>query len=161
MNAPKSTEELRNQGTYRPDRHAGRLEEAVKILETIPDAPKGFDKKHRDKWAEVCQKVYDLGVLTENDLDSLETYVKYWFISKEAYAEIKKNGLTIEVSKEGKDGKKIVLSIIRNPAILTMNEATKICQQISDKFAGNPRSRMVIKTGKQDAKKEDPLDNLN
>jgi P27 family predicted phage terminase small subunit len=151
MNPPKSTDKLKQDGTFRADRHGGRIEEKVRLLEMIPEAPSGFDKRHRNKWSEVCQKVYDLGVLCENDLDSLETYVKYWFIGKDAYAEIQKNGLTIITEK----------SVSRNPAILTMNEATKICQQISDKFAGNPRSRMVIKTGKQDAGKEDPLDNLN
>lgn len=152
MNPPKSTKELMESGTFRGDRHEGRLGDKVKLLQIIPKPPSYFDKRHKDKWSDVCKKVFELGVLTENDLDSLETYVKYWFISKDAWEDIKANGYNMPTEKGG---------VQRNPSIITMNEATKITQQIADKFAGNPRSRMVIKTGKQDAEKEDPLDNLN
>lgn len=152
MNPPKSKKELQESGTFRSDRHEGRLEDKVKLLEIIPKPPASFDKRHRDKWADVCKNVFDLGVLTENDLDSIEVYVKYWFIAKDAWDDIKASGYNIPTEKGG---------LQRNPSIITMNEATKITQQIADKFAGNPRSRMVIKTSKQESKEEDPLDNLN
>ena len=148
MRQPKSVTELRQSGTYRKDRHEGRLEEAVLLLDEVPPPPKHFDKKHREKWSELCVKVYELGVLSESDLDSIEAYVQWWFIGRDAWEDIQKNGYTITNDKG---------SIQRNPSIITMNEATKICQNIADKFAGSPRARMVIKTGKQDASKIDPL----
>ena len=152
MNYAKSSEELQKDGTFRADRHENRLEDKVKILETIPDPPAHFDLKHRKKWAEVCRKVFDLGVLTENDLDSLETYVTYWFIQKDAADDVKKRGQNL-VNEKGNE--------YRNPSLLTMSDATKILQQIAHKFAGNPQARMTIKTMKQDTKKADPLDALN
>ena len=161
MKDQKSIKEHKEKGNYRPSRHANRAEEKVKTLKEIPEPPSYFDSKHRKKWAEVCGRVYDIDSLTDNDLDSLETYVKYWFIGKAAWEDIQKNGMTIEICKESKDGVVYVASVTRNPSILTMNEAATITERISDKFGGNPRSRMVIKTTPQDAKKVDPLDFLN
>ena len=148
----KSSKDHLAKGNFRPSRHADRAEDKVKILKEVPKAPAYFDLKHRKKWQEVCEKIYDLDVLTDNDLDSLETYVKYWFIGKAAWDDIQANGITV-VNEKG--------AVSRNPSILTMNEATQITERIADKFAGNPRSRMVIKTGKQEIKADDPLEFLN
>lgn len=150
-NAKSVSDHIKN-GTHKPNRHANRAEEKVKTLKEVPKAPGYFDAKHRKKWAEVCERVYDIDSLTENDLDSLEVYVKYWFIGKDAWDDIQAKGLTF-INEKG--------AIVRNPSILTMNEAATITERISDKFGGNPRSRMVIKTAPQDAKKVDPLDFLN
>lgn len=144
----KPAKEHEAKGNFRPGRHANRAEERVKVLKEIPNAPSYFDAKHRKKWAEVCQRIYDIDSLTENDLDSLETYVKFWFIGKAAWDDIQANGLTM-INDKG--------AVSRNPSILTMNEAHQITERIADKFGGNPRSRMVIKTTKQDVKAEDPL----
>ena len=81
-------------GNYRPVRHENRIQEISKVVESIPKAPKYFDKRHADKWAEVCKNLYDLTILKTVDLDLVEKYVVNWFVSHDAWMEIQKEGIT-------------------------------------------------------------------
>lgn len=146
MNPAKPTKDLKTQGTYRKDRHANRVEGVLKPVGSIPDAPKYFDKKHQEKWAEVCKNLFELTLLKSVDFDLIEKYVQNWFISQEAWQQIAKEGLTIETAR----------GAVKNPAINVMNEAQKVVIQIGSLFAFNPQARMRIKTEEQ--KPVDPFE---
>ena len=141
----KPSSQLKKDGTYRKDRHAARVEGVAKILEVIPKAPAHFDQKHREKWAQVCKKVYELGILAEQDTDAIEQYVCNWLMWEAAAAEVLKRGITFT------DGDRI----IKNPAFNVMQEAGKVVNQIGALFGFSPRARMGIKT--QETKPEDPF----
>ena len=138
----KPSSVLKREGTYRKDRHLNRVESVAKLLPTIPEPPGHFDQTHREKWGEVCQKVFNLGILTEQDTDVLELYVCNWVMWEAACAEVKKRGITFT------DGDRI----IKNPAFSIMQESGKVIQQLSGLFGFSPRARMGIKTDPQEEK---------
>jgi P27 family predicted phage terminase small subunit len=129
-------------GNYRPVRHQNRIQEVSKVVESIPKAPKHFDKRHADKWAEVCKNLYDLTILKTVDLDLVEKYVVNWFVSHDAWQEVQREGIT-------QDGKK-------HPAINVMNDAQKVVITVGSLFGFNPRARMGIKT--EEKKSSDPFE---
>lgn len=132
----KSASQLKKEGTYRKDRHSYRIEGGATVLNSIPDPPAHFDKRHREKWHDVCWKVYNLGILTEQDIDLIEQYVCNWLMWKDAAAEVAKTGITFS------DGDRI----IKNPAFSVMQETGKVVSQIGALFGFSPRARMGIKT---------------
>lgn len=142
----KSIKDHKSKGNYRPSRHANRAEGVVKIVETIPKPPDKFDKRHRDKWVDVCTKVYEIGALTESDIDALKLYVEQWFIAVDSWAEISAGGITL-INDKG--------TIYANPAIKVYNEASEKVLRIGDKFGFTPKSRMSIKV--EPKTPEDPL----
>ena len=143
----KSVSEHKKDGTYRADRHGSRVENVVDKMEYKPKPPDNFDKRHCEKWDEVCARVSDANLLTSHDLDFLEIYVKNWFISKDAWAAVVKHGQIIK----GERGP------VKNPAISIMNEADKIITNIGNLFAGSPRSRQSLSVTPKEEKKADPF----
>lgn len=129
-------------GNIRPSRHENRIQEVSKVVEAIPKAPKHFDKRHSDKWQEVCKNLFDLAILKTADLDTIEKYVVNWFVSHDAWLEVQRDGIT-------QDGKK-------HPAINVMNDAQKVVISIGSLFGFNPRARMGIKT--EEKKAVDPFE---
>lgn len=127
----KSLAEKRISGTARKDRHADVLEAHVKPVSDIPPPPVGFDKRHADKWNEVCRLIKEAGVLAEMDVDAVAMYVQNWFMAHDAWVEISLNGFVL-------DGKK-------NPACTVYNEAQKTVRQLGESFGFTPRSRQSLK----------------
>lgn len=138
----KTESERKASGFTRPSRHSNRIQEVSKVVESIPKAPRHFDKRHADKWAEVCKNLYDLTILKTVDLDLVEKYVVNWFVSHDAWMEIQREGIT-------QDGRK-------HPAINVMNDAQKVVISVGSLFGFNPRARMGIKT--EEKKKVDPFE---
>ncbi len=145
----KSAKEHKAKGNYRPSRHAGRLENAVKVVASPPKPPKHFDKRHKDLWETCCQDVFNLGVLVEPDVHLIEMFVSNWFLWQDAIKSVQDEGYTITV-EAGE-----FMRQIPNPAIRIMTESSKVCNQIADKFGFSPRARMGIKT--QERPPEDPF----
>lgn len=142
----KSTAEHKAKGNFRPSRHANRAEHAAKVVETIPKPPDNFDKRHKDKWSEVCGRVFDLGALTESDLDALALYVKQWFVASDAWDDIQSGGITLTSDKG---------HVYANPAVKIYNEASEKVLKIGDKFGFTPKSRMGLKV--EPKAPEDPM----
>ena len=142
MRQAKSKDEHKAVGNFRPSRHENRIQEVSKVVESIPKAPKHFDKRHAEKWVEVCKNLFDLTILKTVDLDLVEKYVVNWFVSHDAWLQIQKEGFT-------QDGK-------RHPAINVMNDAQKVVITVGSLFGFNPRSRMGIKT--EEKKAVDPFE---
>lgn len=142
MREAKSKEDHKAKGNYRPSRHENRIQDISKVIESIPKAPKHFDKRHADKWSEVCKNLYDLTILKTVDLDLVEKYVVNWFVSHDAWMEVQRDGIT-------QDGRK-------HPAINVMNDAQKVVISVGTLFGFNPRARMGIKT--EEKKAVDPFE---
>lgn len=147
-NPPKPVKDLKAAGTLRADRHANRLESVANPAKAIPQPPAYFDERHRKEWSKCCKDIFALGVLTDPDSYLIEVFVTHWFIWLDAAADVRKNGIVIE-SKKGK---------VKNPAILIMNDAAKIVNQIAALFGFSPRARMGIKT--EPKKEVDPVEEL-
>lgn len=140
----KSTADHKKAGTFRKDRHANRAETITKPLETLPDAPEYFDKRHIKKWQETCKRMLDLSVLADQDQDLIEVYVCHWFLWVDSSADVRKRGVTY--NDEGR--------IIKNPAVTIMNESAKVVNQMGALFGFSPRARMGIKVAPKDEHKK-------
>lgn len=132
----KSAEDHKKSGTYKPSRHANRVQEMEKPLEIVPNPPEDFDKRHSDKWSEVCKNLQKLRILFDQDLDVVEIYVRNWFIWIDASKEVSATGITF-VDENGK--------VSKNPAFGVMQEAGKVVTQIGALIGYSPRARMGIK----------------
>lgn len=145
----KPVSEHRAKGNVRPSRHAGRLEQAAKVVDTPPDPPKHYDQRHKNLWNICCKEVFEMGVLAPADIHLLEVFVCNFILWQDAVKELQEKGymVTIEAGDFIKE--------IPNPAIRIMNDSSKLVNQIADKFGFSPRARMGIKT--QDAPPADPL----
>ena len=141
----KSTKEHKEKGNHRPSRHGGRIETVAKPLEKQPEPPADFDKKHRDKWAEVCKRVFDLGILTDCDLDLIGLYVRTWFINIDAWKQIQKDGVTIETAR----------GLTKHPSLNTLRESSTTLVSIASLFGFSPQARMRIRT--EEKKDVDPF----
>lgn len=132
----KSAEDHKKAGTYKPSRHANRIQEMENPLEVVPNPPADFDKRHSDKWLEVCKNLQKLRILFDQDLDVVEIYVRNWFIWIDASKEVSSTGITF-VDENGK--------VSKNPAFGVMQEAGKVVTQIGALIGYSPRARMGIK----------------
>ena len=110
------------------------------MVETPPNPPAHFDKRHRELWVKCCKEVFDLGVLVEPDIHLLELFVCNFLLWQDAVKEVQEKGYMVTVVA-GEFTKEIP-----NPAIRIMNDSSKLVNQIADKFGFSPRARMGIKT---------------
>lgn len=134
MNTPKSTQELKKSGTFRKDRHEGRLESVVKLLETTPKPPKNFDKMHTNLWNTLCNDLINLGLLAAPDVFLLEIYIKTWFLWRKAMVDF----------KETKS--KTVFRLV--------TETAKQLNQMSDKLGLSPKARQTLNISTKPAEKD-------
>jgi P27 family predicted phage terminase small subunit len=146
----KSVEDHKKTGTYKPSRHANRIQEHSKPFETLPEPPANFDQRHKDKWIEVCKNIESLKILANQDLDLLEVYVRNWFMWQDSALEVAASGITY-IDENGK--------ITKNPAFNIMQESGKVITQIGALIGYSPRARMGIKVqGNEKAKQASILD---
>lgn len=149
----KSKDQHKKDGTFKPSRHDGRLQEAANPIKSVPNPPGHFDKRHREMWQSACKQAIDLGTLTDPDVYLMEVFVETWFLWKDAMSDVKKSGYTKVVDSVG--GKKTMV----NPALAIMSDSSKIVSALTDKFGFNARARMGIKTNAgETAKKKSILD---
>lgn len=132
----KSADEHKKSGTYKPSRHANRVQEFEKPLETVPNPPADFDQRHSKKWEEVCKNLHNLRILFDQDLDVIEVYVRNWFIWVDASNEVSSAGITF-VDENGR--------VSKNPAFVVMQDAGRVITQIGALIGYSPRARMGIK----------------
>lgn len=145
----KPISEKKQSGTYRPSRDAGRMSDIDK-KKNYPTCPSYFDNRHREKWNEVISLTKASGVCDEIDADSLALYVQSYWAMIDAYLDFNENGLTLWVDT-GKGGKKPMT----NPAYSQWLSASKVVQQVGDKFGFSPRARMGIKVSPVDETPKD------
>ena len=132
----KATERHKADGTYQPVRHAKRLD--AKPADGIPEAPPDFDSRHREKWFELCGHLKDLGVLANQDLDSIRAYCIFWWRFQDANKDLDMYGTVIETEK----GRRV------NPSWRVVIETQKEISRLWSVFGLTPADRARIKIEK-------------
>lgn len=135
---PKSTQELEDQGTYRKDRHASRID----VVQSLPEDPANWltagQKKVWGKWYEVLQRN---DILKETDEVAFgEICVKYDRILQ-LRKEVQKEGFTIFHSAD--NGAEVVK---KNPKYEILAAEEKDLLRLLTEFGMTPASRSKVKT---------------
>ena len=152
----KSSAQKAAEGTYRKDRDAARLENNLPKFDGQLEPPKHFDAPHCARFHECCRLMKEAGVLQPQDFDAIVLYVENQILAAEAWAEIRKNGMTIQVPITTRDKKVVGHKPVTNPAFKQYQDCQKILKPLMEQFAFTPRARMGIKVDPADRKpKED------
>ena len=61
-------------------------------LRLVPLPPENYDERQTAKWKEICLTLLKADALCERDLNSIDMYVSTWFIIKDCWDHILKNG---------------------------------------------------------------------
>ena len=85
---PKPTAVLKAEGSFRQDQHGDRLE----LPPGSPECPDRIQGVAREAWAELCQRLEPVGVISSNDGALLERYCKTWAEWLHLEADCKKRG---------------------------------------------------------------------
>jgi P27 family predicted phage terminase small subunit len=136
----KSVEQHKADGTYREDRHGGKVK--APTVEAI-EPPAYFKGEHLDKWNEVCANLREFGILAVQDRDSIETYVSSILLQKKAWVQILENGFEVEGYP--------------NPAIKIYQNLEGIIKPLREQFGFTPRARQGMQTKAKEPERVDPI----
>ena len=146
----KSIAELKSSGTFRPDRHAGRAENHVEPVKTLPP-PSDFPAEHKAVWNKSVDLLTEIRLLTKQDYDIMRVYVETFIQQRRAWDVRMKEGDFVTVEVRGQ----LVQQI--HPAVKVYESSEKILKAIRYQFGFNPRARQGLQVGKPDTKKADPM----
>lgn len=148
----KRKSELIEQGTFRKDRHADRIE--LSVLKQIPPPPSDFDAEHSKEWERVCRLlIFNAEIMTQVDVESVRAYCELSVMCRKLWRNILEKGNTFQV----KDG-----PIKANPAVEQYTKIYGLLFRMYERFAFDPRSRQALKVESGKSKEaDDPLLTLN
>lgn len=152
----KSTKQLKDEGTFRKDRHGDKIE--LSLLKGVPLPPEDFDLEHRKEWERVCRLlIYNAEIMTQVDVDSVRKYCELSIFTRKLFANLVEKGTTYEVTEGAGKG-----TIRANPAFEQYSKACGLMFRLFERFAFDPRSRQALKMIEPKSKEaDDPLLNLN
>lgn len=116
----------------------------------LPDPPEDASAKVKKYWPRIARQLYDCGVLTEIDINSLSAYCEMYLRWTEANKQIEKHGLIIK-SPNGFP--------MQSPYLPISNKALDSMQKIAVEFGMTPSSRTKISVDKKLAE-QSPYDDL-
>ena len=146
----KSEDELKQNGTYRKDRHANRVTGTKEGK--IPKAPDDFDAEHKAKWKEVCNLLKLSDQLMAQDSDAIRAYVENSIMARKAWALIIQEGMIVSTTVRD--------SVVEraNPAFRVYQDCQKILKGLYDQFGFTPYARQRLKM--KEPVKSDPIAEL-
>lgn len=146
----KTTKQLKDEGTFRKDRHGNKIE--LSLLKEVPTPPDDFDAEHRKEWERVCRLlIFNAEIMTQVDVDSVRKYCELSIFTRKLFQNLIKTGTTFET--KGK-------LIKANPAFEQYTKACGLLFRLFEKFAFDPRSRQALKVESKSKEADDPLLNL-
>lgn len=96
MSRKKSVEELKKEGTYRPDKHAHREAEAGALLLELPPPPFKLAAAAASVYRSEGQKLVEQKMLKETDLRTLAMYAVEFSVYVSAMDTVQAEGITVE-----------------------------------------------------------------
>lgn len=143
----KKTEELKKQGTFRDDRHKGRLQDELPAATEIPPAPSGMSKRQKELWKEATENMLSLGILNTVDTVFLTRYCELSEQYEKAWADVENRGISIMNGKIER----------ANPNFTAAKDMLAVLFRMYDKMGFHPQSRQSIKIQTKPKTKRDPI----
>jgi len=137
----KSVEMHRLQGTYRPDRHAGKAR-----IQYPPgaDRPRFLSKWGRQEWDRVAPMLIAAEVLQESDTMILAAYCESYSAWRAALEHLAKHGPVLMVKSTTRTGESIRPA--KNPSLQIALDAQRSMLASAARFGFDPTSRMKLET---------------
>jgi P27 family predicted phage terminase small subunit len=140
-----SDEEKKRRGTYRKDRAHDPV--AFTVVKKVPAPPEMLNDIGKEVWKDVCTELINMGILQVVDINLVSMLCIEMQHYHECQRDIADNGLIMTFeTKYGIVRKK-------NPAVDAANHHLKNVVTISSQFGLTPNSRMKLKLGKEEKKK--------
>ena len=111
----------------------------------LPRVPSHLSDEGKKEWRRISRKLYDLGVLTEVDLDALASYCEHWATWKQATAMMRQEGLVVETPNG---------YLQPSPWINIADKAFKNVLALLREFGMTPSSRTRVKVEKSEGPSE-------
>jgi P27 family predicted phage terminase small subunit len=111
--------------------------------DTLPDMapPDWFSGDAKAEWDRVYPLLVERKILTRADLGILENYCTTIGLAREMGREIAKLGAVQKVYGIDKEGKSLLLSVRKNPAVSIMEKANDQARQMAGELGLTPVSR--------------------
>ena len=129
---PKPVELHRLTGSYRADRHGGRM---ARQPGEIPDKPAWLPPEASAEWDRIAPTLAPLGLLTPLDRAAFVAYCLAWAEFVWAVKEVQQAGITYEA--EGK--------LKPHPAVRIASNAAKLMLQLAGEFGMTPAARTRLR----------------
>lgn len=139
---PKPTNLHVLHGTARKDRHGNRIEPEPEVITEIPEAPESLREPGVKCWDKTAKILLGVKVLTDADLDTLESYCIAYQTMLEANSDLDRDGLTQMNPTSG------LLS--PHPSVNIMNKAQAELRQTGTLLGLSPSARTRINVPKKD-----------
>lgn len=120
-------------------------ENEVKPKEILPKCPVWLNKEAKKKFKQLSKILYNLGLLTELDIDMLVMYCQDFSTYKECQINIKENGLFVK----DRDN-----NLRKNPYISILNQVSSRMVTHMSKFGMSPSDRVGLEIDIGENKKE-------
>ena len=104
----------------------------------MPDCPRWLLPEAKEEWKKLCQKLSEMGVLTEIDMAAFAAYCQSYARWKEAQEHINSEGSTFETEKGYQQ---------QTPWVGIANTNQKLMMQAASEFGLTPSARSRIMAG--------------
>jgi P27 family predicted phage terminase small subunit len=146
----KSKEEHKNNGTFRADRHEGKVD--IDGIDRIPKAPEQLNADEAAIFDDIASKMFKQDSLSDLDLNALEVYCVQLNLFRKAKSELDRTGeyVTEHTNKAGKT------NLVPSPWLMVLKTAGDQLLKQSTKLGLTPVDRSKAnKVGRR--KKEESL----
>jgi|HubBroStandDraft_6_1064221.scaffolds.fasta_scaffold288600_2 P27 family predicted phage terminase small subunit len=112
----------------------------------VPEMPKGLSRAARREFRFMSRVLLDRGLLTIVDGKALAAYCQAYAFAEVALRDIEKHGQPVNVlALDKKTGKPVVKCRVRNPAIGTYRQMSRLMKLFLTEFGLTPASRRNLK----------------
>jgi len=142
----KSKQEHFRNGTFRADRHEGKIDPTP--ADSIPEPPPHLTKSEAKIFSEIAALMFENDSLSSLDVYALENYSVQLNLFRKAKSELEKSGqyITSHVNKNGS------ANLVPSPWLVVLKNTSDILLKLSAKLAMTPVDRN--KAGKIEKKND-------
>ncbi|MCG8670196.1 MAG: phage terminase small subunit P27 family [Pseudomonadales bacterium] len=124
-------------------------ENEVQPKKILPKPPRHLSKDARKAWRILAPQLFDLGLLTELDVDLLGIYCETYIMWRDAKNDIVENGYWLTGQKGDR---------IKNPSISIARSAFEQMHKMKNDFGFSPAARVGLSIGNAPIKTKDADD---
>lgn len=142
---PKPLPLINLHGTFRADRHAGRLESPA-VPADVPDVPPDLTEDAETVWLHLCANLQVMGVLSKVDANAIERYAKLFARWRQCEKHIQEHGLGLMTPK----------GFAEFPELKESHRINEALRKLETQFGLTPSARMRLIPQGPGKKQEDP-----